>query len=270
MQIKIFSPLWGHEHLDIADFVHKIKTAGYDGLETWLPEDKQERHRLLDNVERQELLLITHQHQARGADFQDFKVSFLHYLELSAEGHPLLINSHTGKDSFSFEQNLELVDLAAGFSAKKGLPVAHEIHRGRYTFHPAVLQPYLDKRPGLLLTADLSHWVNVTESFLADFAGTLGEAIQRTRHIHARIGFEEGPQVPDPRAPEWQPAVNTFFDWWDRIVKARNTIQTFTTEFGPPPYLPTIPFSNQPVADQFEINCYMKDQLRLRYGKLER
>jgi hypothetical protein len=41
---------------------------------------------------------------------------------------------------------------------------------------------------------------------------------------------------------------------------------TFTTEFGPPPYLPTLPYSNLPVADQFEINCFMKDLLRERYG----
>jgi hypothetical protein len=45
---------------------------------------------------------------------------------------------------------------------------------------------------------------------------------------------------------------------------------TFTTEFGPPPYLPKIPFKNEPVADQFEINVFMKDLLRQRYGYLVR
>ena len=38
-----------------------------------------------------------------------------------------------------------------------------------------------------------------------------------------------------------------------------------TTEFGPQPYMPSLPFSNKPVADQFEINCYMKDMIRKRY-----
>jgi hypothetical protein len=42
-------------------------------------------------------------------------------------------------------------------------------------------------------------------------------------------------------------------------------VLTITTEFGPPPYLPTIPFKNVPVADQFEINSFMKDLLRDRY-----
>jgi len=29
--------------------------------------------------------------------------------------------------------------------------------------------------------------------------------------------------------------------------------------------MPVIPFTRQPVADQFVINCYMKDLLRDRY-----
>jgi hypothetical protein len=31
--------------------------------------------------------------------------------------------------------------------------------------------------------------------------------------------------------------------------------------------MPAIPFTNSPVADQFEINCYMKDLLTQRYSQ---
>ncbi len=97
----------------------------------------------------------------------------------------------------------------------------------------------------------------------------MDEAISRSRQIHTRVGFEEGPQVPNPRAPEWKYAMDNFLSWWDRIVavnaEAGCKILPLTTEFGPKPYMPTIPFTNQPVADQFEINCYMKDLLRDRY-----
>jgi hypothetical protein len=34
MKIKILSPQWGHEHLDMATFLAKIKNAGYDGVDT--------------------------------------------------------------------------------------------------------------------------------------------------------------------------------------------------------------------------------------------
>jgi sugar phosphate isomerase/epimerase len=269
MEIKILCPLWGHEHLDIEDFTTRIREAGYDGIDTWIPEEPSARKKLFRCLEQKELFLVSHQHQAHGNHFSDFKDSFRHYLRISAEGGPILINSHTGKDYFSLQQNLELIDIAAEFAAAKNVPVVHETHRGRVGYSPAVMKDYFDARPELLITADLSHWVCVSESFLENFAGVLEEAVVRTRHIHARIGFEEGPQVPDPRAPEWEHAVDQFTGWWDRMVDSRRRagapLLAFTTEFGPPPYLPTIPYTNKPVADQFEINCFMKDLLRQRY-----
>ena len=45
-----------------------------------------------------------------------------------------------------------------------------------------------------------------------------------------------------------------------------HSILSFTIGFGPPPYLPTVPFTNKPVADQFEINCYIKEILNERYA----
>ena len=269
MELKICCPWWGHEHLDIAVFCEKIKMAGYDGIDCWIPGEPAVKHRLFDALQRHELLLVSHQHQAHGAGFDDFKSSFRHYLQWSAEGNPILINSHTGRDYFSFRQNLELIDIAQEFSEKHGVPVLHETHRGRLGFSPGHLKEYIDARPGLAITADFSHWVCVTESFLENFSETLQEAIGHTRHVHARVGYEEGPQVPDPRAPEWQFAVDRFLHWWDKIVLSRKqagaSMIGFTTEFGPPPYMPVIPFTRQPVADQFVINCYMKDLLRDRY-----
>jgi hypothetical protein len=269
MEIKILAPLWGHEHLDIAIFCRKIKAAGYDGIDTWLPDDAGVRKQLLDSLQKEELLLVSHQHQAHGADFEAFKKSFSEYLHFSVQGGPVLMNCHTGKDYFSLSQNLELIDIAAEFSYKTGVVVAHETHRGRVGFHPGVMQDYFDARPELVITADLSHWVCTTESFLENFQGPLEEAIARARHIHSRVGFEEGPQIPDPRAPEWKYALDHFLGWWDRIVECRrqagDKLLTITTEFGPPPYLPKIPFANEPVADQFEINCFMKDLLTQRY-----
>jgi sugar phosphate isomerase/epimerase len=269
MEIKIYCPLWGHEHLDIADFCHKIKAAGYDGIDTWIPEEPLAKGRLFDAISREELLLVSHQYQAQGKTFDEFKQSFLHYLELSYEGNPVMINSHSGRDYFTLEQNLALIDIATAFSERRGITVAHETHRGRIGYSPAVMKDYFKERPDMLVTADLSHWVCVSESYLENFSDVLELAIAAARHIHARVGFEEGPQIPDPRAPEWAFAVNHFLGWWDRIVENRRKAGAvslgITTEFGPPPYMPTKPFTNVPVADQFAINCYMKDLLRERY-----
>jgi len=40
---------------------------------------------------------------------------------------------------------------------------------------------------------------------------------------------------------------------------------TMLTEFGPPHYLPALPYTLQPVADQWAINVHIKDLLRKRY-----
>ena len=94
-------------------------------------------------------------------------------------------------------------------------------------------------------------------------------ALTRTDHIHARIGHAEGPQINDPRAPEWKEAVDAHLAWWDIVVERKRKEDksiTFLTEFGPPSYLPTLPFTNQPFANQWDINTYMMDLLRKRYN----
>ena len=270
MQIKILSPLWGHEHLPQQVFLDKARLAGYDGFDTWVPDDAPLKAQMFDYLQKHEMFIVTHQHQANGATFKEFKSSFLTNLHICAEPAPLLINSHTGRDYFTLQQNLELIDLAQEFSEKSGITVVHETHRGRVGYSPQMTEQIFRVNKDFRITADFSHWVCVTESFLENFSGILSEAVARTKHVHARIGYEEGPQVPDPRAPEWKHAVNHFLSWWDQIVAANEQQQckvlAFTTEFGPPPYMPVMPFTNQPVASQFEINCYMKDLLNDRYA----
>jgi hypothetical protein len=93
-------------------------------------------------------------------------------------------------------------------------------------------------------------------------------ALQRTDHLHARIGHPEGPQVNDPRAPEWEGAVKAHLEWWDKIAafkKAEGKPLTVLTEFGPPDYMPTTPYTRKPLADQWAINVHMMQLLRKRY-----
>lgn len=107
-----------------------------------------------------------------------------------------LINSHAGRDYFSLVQNLELIDIASEFSEKSGITVVHETHRVRMGYIPQITEQIFRVNKNFMITADFSHWECVTESFLENFLEILSEAIRRTKHIHTRIGFEEGPQVP--------------------------------------------------------------------------
>ena len=269
MRIKILSPLWGHEHIPLKTFLYKVRTAGYDGVETWVPDSPEDKRLLFDYLEREEMYLVTHQHQASGSTFAQFKADYIRNLHICAEPRPLLINSHTGRDYFTLDQHLALVDVADEFTAKTGITVVHETHRGRLGYSPQMTGILFELRKDFRITADFSHWVCVTESMLQHFGGIVDEAIKRSRHIHARVGFEEGPQVPDPRDPEWKYAVEQFFGWWDRIIavnaEAGCALFPITTEFGPPPYMPVMPFSGRPLSDQFEVNGHMMGLLRERY-----
>lgn len=269
MKIKILQPLWGHEHLPIEEFLEMTRLAGYDGVDTWIPADKETAQQLARYVDKHNLILVAHQHEAEGATFDQFKQSFLENLKYCASFNPVLINSHTGRDWFSMEQHFELIDVANEFSYQYSIPVAHETHRGRMGSAPFVMKEYFAQKD-FLLTADFSHWTCVTESLLDHFEDILSVAIERSRHIHTRVGFEQGPQIPDPRTLHWKYALEKFLSWWDRIVisniKRGTKLLTMTTEFGPPPYMPVDPVSGKPVANQFDINCFMKDLLRERYA----
>jgi hypothetical protein len=136
-------------------------------------------------------------------------------------------------------------------------------------FAAHITRKFIESFPELRLTLDISHWCNVHESLLADQKETVDMALSRTDHIHARIGHPEGPQVNDPRAPEWEPVVRQHFEWWDKIVerkKKNGEIVTILTEFGPPDYMPTLPYTKQPLGDQWAINVHMMHLLRKRYS----
>jgi hypothetical protein len=73
----------------------------------------------------------------------------------------------------------------------------------------------------------------------------------------------------NPRAPEWASALETHAKWWDAIrnrpaLAGRDL--TVTCEFGPAPgYLPTLPYTRQPVVSQWEVNLFMKEFLGKRW-----
>ena len=91
-------------------------------------------------------------------------------------------------------------------------------------------------------------------------------AISRAEHIHARIGYSQGPQVNDPRSGEWEDEMEAFSGWWKKIMKRHIDEQrpytTVTPEFGPIPYTVSMPFTHTPLSDPWELNLYMKDYIK--------
>ncbi len=62
----------------------------------------------------------------------------------------------------------------------------------------------------------------------------------RTRHVHARVGFAEGPQTPAVTGPLWAPLMEGYKLWWAGVYKAAlargDAVVSTTPEFGPAMY----------------------------------
>lgn len=266
MQLLFFCPRWGSENLGWDSFCKKAKESGYDGIESGVPFDQNEKQEMLHALARHGLQLIGQYWHSFEKDFIQHKNAYTRHLQHLVSVLPVKIDAQTGKDYFSFEQNKELFEIAAAFTSSTGITIAHETHRNKALFSSHITKNYLEKIPSLTITADFSHWCAVAESYLEDQQESVTLAIQHSVHIHARVGHTQGPQVTDPRFPEWKEALQYHTNWWKEIFlhhKKKGSKQfTITPEFGPAPYMQHDPITKLPLADQWGINQWMMEYLK--------
>ncbi|MGZ3848653.1 MAG: sugar phosphate isomerase/epimerase family protein [Flavisolibacter sp.] len=271
MDLQFFCPHWGSEHLPFGEFASRVKAAGYDGVEMSLPYDPQQKEIILETLSQKDLLWIAQHWETVDSQIGLHRLAYEQRLRHLAAARPLFINTQTGKDYFSFEENSSLIRLAASLEQETGVRILHETHRGKFSFAAHITRDYLLHWPGLQLTLDVSHWCAVAETFLEDQLETLQLAIRHTHHVHARVGYTEGPQVPSPKDDLWKEALGHHLRWWQAVVDLQiqrgADVMTITPEFGAPPYTVLLPQSHQPISDPWENNlfmmAYLKSNLRL-------
>ena len=268
--LLILATNWGFPG-SLNEFCERVKKEGYDGIEIWWPSEKKNQDDLFNALKKHNLQ-VGFLCGSGESDYEKHVEQFKQMVNAAAKNalqKPLYINCHSGRDHFSFQQSNAFVDFTTSLAKETGIKICHETHRARIMFAAHITRQFMERHPALRLTLDISHWCNVHESLLQDQQQTVSMAIERTDHIHARIGHPEGPQVNDPRAPEWKEIVDAHLSWWDRVVEAKskkNERVTILTEFGPPDYMPTLPYTRQPLANQWSINVHMMQFLRKRYS----
>jgi len=265
MRLRIARSKWDFDDTPLDRFLATIAAAGFDASDIHIPslrETPEETEALHARHGIALVAMITSEGRTPGEHCASLAARFA----LAARCAPVHINCHTGKDTFSTEENLAVLREAGALSRRYGIPVSHETHRGRATFSAPATRELLRAMPELRLTADFSHWCCVHESLLEDQPEAVALAIERSDYIHARVGHAEGPQVSDPRAPEWSAEVEAHERWWRRIAGARRAEGReelyVCPEFGPAPYMSLLPHSRAPVADLWEITLYMKAMLK--------
>jgi len=216
MQSKRVMALWGRTGTYRELLTHAAE-AGYDGIECAPPAaDKENEFRAL--LEELKLSYI-----AQMFTSDDHARSFTEQAERAAAFGPRLIVSHSARDCMSDAEQDRFFEHALEVERRLGISIGHETHRQRAMFTPWTTARLLRRFPELSITADFSHWTNVCETLLEDQEEALAIAIERTIHVHGRVGYAEGPQVPHPGAPEYAAELRTFTGWWQRIYERRRS-----------------------------------------------
>ena len=270
MKIHYFCSSWGMTHPTLEANLKAIKDAGFDGIELAWRRDVREGddlrtiRKLLDAYD----LKLTFLNHSANKTPSEHTAELAAQMKLIAKLQPMLINSQSGRDFFPLKETVRMIKQLNKQSDRIGLPIVHELHRSKalYTLPTAI--DVLDAIPDVRFNADLSHLCVVHESYLQDQLESLNRVLERCYYIHARVGHPEGPQVSDPRAPEWQQAVDYHLGWWQQIVDARKQegVQEMVicTEFGTPNYMPVLPYTRQPVANLWDVNVWMMNTLKER------
>ncbi|ADZ91926.1 TIM barrel protein [Marinomonas mediterranea] len=266
MQLELFRTLWGVTS-PLDEITPKLKEVGFQGVEARIPLTIEERTVFKEGLKRNELdyiaILFT------GGDVipdqsetpQQHLQRMATLIEYAGELEAKFINVLPGNDRWPISEQVDFFGHAQALSDKAGIVCSFETHRGTSLYSPWLTLDLIRQLPELKFTMDISHWILVCERLLNRPEDDLFEYLKRVFHIQARVGYDQGAQVPHPAAPEYQEALKFHQSLWESVWQHHKdegrTSTTMTTEFGPDGYLHHLPFTNVPVADLWSLNDWI-------------
>ncbi len=147
--LQIMGTNWGFAG-SVNELCSKTKQAGYDGLELWWPSTENDQKELFEALAKYNLK-IAFLVGSGNPNFQSNLTEFKASVTAAVKAKPLYINCHAGKDFFSFDQNVQFINMTAALSRESGVPIYHETHRGRILFATTIAKQFIDKVPDLRL-----------------------------------------------------------------------------------------------------------------------
>jgi hypothetical protein len=278
MELALYKTLWGHDG-GLGHAIQLCTEAGFQGVEGPVPLDPAGRAEFFETLHQSGLGWIAEVSTCTPAGFyvplpgrsvEQHLESLEAAIIRSLEGSPRFINTMAGYDAWSFNDSLRFHTGVVRLQEKHGIIISVETHRGRSTYNPWLTRDLLEALPDLRITCDFSHWCVVSERLVLDeFEEILALTARHAHHIQPRVGYSQGPQVPDPRAPEYADALAAHERWWavvwDSMAARGFTRFTMTPEFGPDGYLQQTPFTQIPAADLWEVNRWIGLRQRERF-----
>ncbi len=275
MRLQLFRSLWTNG-FDLDAALGGCRDGTFDGVEGPVPAEAAARREFAEKLRAADVPFIAEittggSYVPETRDSARHLEDFCRKAEASLECTPVFLTVLAGCDAWSLAESVDFFGRALEVSARLGVVASFETHRSRATFNPWTTRDLLEQLPALRLTCDFSHWCCVCERLVLDGEpGILTLCAERAHHVHARVGYDQGPQVPHPDAPEYRAALGAHERWWDAIWAAQKRagrgIATMTPEFGPDGYLHTLPFKGAPVANLDQINQWMARRMRENFA----
>ncbi|MCX2980791.1 sugar phosphate isomerase/epimerase [Halieaceae bacterium IMCC14734] len=267
MILQTFKTLWGHTGSVEAAAV-LAKAANFSGLEAPAKHADKDYLAALESALNnhglewiQEVCTAGSYVPRRQASVSEHLADLEAQILMGKTLQPKFINVMGGCDAWPIATSVEFFKAAMDIADKHGVLCSFETHRGRSFFSPWNTAAVLQQLPDIRITCDFSHWVVVSERLMDSEWDVIELAAQHAHHVHSRVGYDQGPQVPHPGAPEYAEALASHQRCWEEIWSAQMsrgyTETTMTPEFGPDGYLHHLPFTNAPIADLWDLNCWI-------------
>ncbi|MDQ0207522.1 sugar phosphate isomerase/epimerase family protein [Alkalicoccobacillus murimartini] len=253
-RLEVIMSWWGMtglqmcEELGTEDKVRLIAEAGYDGINGFLPKEKEAEnwHRLLEKYN------LTFSVNAYPKSAQELEI-FLE--DAKAFGKVDFVNVQVMRPFLTGKKAIHLLSDLEKVSQSVGIPAYIETHRGTITQDLIRTVEYVQSLQDPKLTIDLSHYILAGEMLtIQDEAEQMIQTLlSKTKSIHARVSNGQQIQVaiPEPRKIDLHqmncPLLDQFQDWW--LMGMRNWMESasdkedmfpFICELGPPPYAMTL------------------------------
>ncbi|WP_027350905.1 sugar phosphate isomerase/epimerase family protein [Halotalea alkalilenta] len=266
MQLSLFKSLWGHRGA-WSQALPGLRAGGFGGFEARppsSPDARREARRLLEEegLDYIAVLFTSDDIVPRQADTPARHLADLEArIEIATPLAPSFLNLLVGNDRWPLGVQVEFFGRALELLAGQPIAFGFETHRARSLATPWLTLELIRQLPGLRFTSDISHWVVCCERLLDDPLDDLSAFVERVDHIQARVGYDQGPQVPHPLAPEYARFLAFHQRHWEAVWQAQRargfTRTTLTPEFGPDGYLHHLPFTDAPIADLDQLNAAM-------------
>ena len=276
MELQIFKTLWGHSG-DLDAAIISCRESNYSGIEGQAAATAAERKEFRIKLDAHGLSYIAEICTAgsyvprRQAPASEHLESLRRHAEAALECNPIFLTIIAGCDAWGISQSVDFFGEATAIAGQLGVVASFETHRSRSFFNPWATRDILRQLPALKLTCDFSHWCVVCERLIDTELDIIALCAERAHHVHARVGYDQGAQVPHPAAPEYREALEAHERWWTQIWRSQlergTVISTMTPEFGPDGYLHCLPFTGEPVADIGQINAWMTERQRRRFAE---